>query len=594
MASDTSRPSTNNGGSRPPTSRFVEGSMNDRISAEPPPRFLGPDQLKNFERQFYVEPPDAGSQKTQRRTRRDRPFSESSAPEQANLQEEHIITHRKSTGFFGRVRDALGWGSASRHNNAQKHESARKHSSLQEPLRQQPPLQPPRLDHGLRAVESHPEMYNIPQLANLGGSGPRPTRDEVLQSYNQLMATGFFQSHAIQSTRHAGPGSRGNDRRSAPPVPPMPPMPSIPGSAPCSPDPPPRTSSIDVTARPTVSPCASPKKSSAPAAPRARVASHHRQQRQQHRGRTPSRPEEAAAAAAATLKSMESNQSLRGRKRNRADADDGGAVTPTGSAEAGASEAAVGGSSAPSASSSFAQPLKRVAKKLRKTPASNTAARDAPTPDGIVGLPPSTSVGGTVYQHEKGVRLRSPSPQPAQTPIPATRQRQPSATPRRTFSSSSSSRSDGNRLRKRGKSASLRSRTRSASGAAGAGPDAWDDGAIYQDATATAATDDEDEDDRKARDALSVVPDANRGIPSVPRIPDRYHYYHKPGAPKGRYYREDATDDDRTPRRRYENAGASESAKPRVYMHPNAQLSYVQPDSDAENRGRPWQFGEAL
>ncbi|KAI0154483.1 hypothetical protein GGR52DRAFT_589314, partial [Hypoxylon sp. FL1284] len=129
---------------------------------------------------------------------------------------------------------------------------------------------------------------------------------------------------------------------------------------------------------------------------------------------------------------------------------------------------------------------------------------------------------------------------------------------------------------------------------AGAGPDAWDDGAIYQDATATAATDDEDEDDRKARDALSVVPDANRGIPSVPRIPDRYHYYHKPGAPKGRYYREDATDDDRTPRRRYENAGASESAKPRVYMHPNAQLSYVQPDSDAENRGRPWQFGEAL
>ncbi|KAI4862929.1 hypothetical protein F4820DRAFT_428735 [Hypoxylon rubiginosum] len=545
MASDTSRPSTENGGSRPPTSRFVEGSMNDRVSATPPSQFLGPNQLKDFERQFYTEPPNANPHREQRRARRDRPFSESSVPEQQQQQQqqqansqEHVITHRKSTGFFGRVRDALGWNSASRNNNAQKHESTRKHSSLQEPL-QQPPL-PPRPDH-LRAAKSHSEMYNIPYLPNMNSGGARPSRDEVMQSYSQLMATGFFQSHAIHSTRHAGPGSRGNDRRSAPPVPPMPPMPSIPGSAPCSPAPPPRTSSIDATAASPTSPFTSPQRPAGPAF-RTRVAS------QRHRGRTPSRPE------APVLQSMAPSHSLRGRKRNRADTDDNNA------------EAA-----GVSASSSFAQPLKRVAKKLRKTPSSTP--KDPQTPDGVFRLPPSTSVGGTMYSNEKAVRLRSPSPA---TPIVASPTRrgavphqQQQQAPRRTFSNSS--RGEGNRLRKRVKSVSLRSRT--ASGA-GAGLDTWgraddENSSIYQDATAT-AMDTSDDDGWQVRDALSVVPDANRGIPSVPRIPDCYHYYHKPGAPKGRYCRED-----------------------RIRQDENANLK-PHTRADTENREAQWNFGEAL
>ncbi|KAI1781113.1 hypothetical protein F4818DRAFT_28305 [Hypoxylon cercidicola] len=546
MASDTSRPSTENGGSRPPTSRFVEGSMNDRVSATPPSQFLGPDQLKNFERQFYTEQPNGNSHREQRGMRRDRPFSESSVPEQVNEQQ-HIITHRKSTGFFGRVRDALGWNSVSRNNSAQKHESARKHSSLQEPV-QQPPL-PQRPDH-LRAAKSHSEMYNIPHLPNLDNGGARPSRDEVMQSYNQLMATGFFQSHAIHSTRHAGPGSRGNDRRSAPPVPPMPPpMPSIPGSAPCSPAPPPRTSSIDATAGSPnslyASPYSSPQRPTGPAF-RTRVASHHQ------RGRTPSKSE------VPVLQSMESNYSLRGRKRNRADTED-----------VGSSNVEMAGTST---SSSFAQPLKRVAKKLRKTPSSTI--KDGQTPDGVFRLPPSTSVGGTTYFNERAVRLRSPSPT---TPDVATARRaapqQPQQTPpRRTFSNSS--RGEGNKLRKRGKSASLRSRKASKADA-GAGFNTWDrsddDGDVYQDATATsplAASDD----GLRVRDALSVVPDANRGIPSVPRIPDQYHYYHKPGAPKGRYCREDQGRQD-------ENAKTYTRARARA---------------DMENRDALWNFGEAL
>lgn len=555
--------------------------MNDRVSATPPVQFLEPDQLKNFERQFYTKQSNANPHREQRRARRDRPLSESSVAEQANVQEQHIITHRKSTGFFGRVRDALGWNSSSRNNNAQKHESSRKHSSLQEPL-QQPPL-PQRPDH-LRAAKSHSEMYNLPQLSSLNVSGgARPTRDEVMQSYQELMATGFFQSHAIKSTRHAGPGSRGNDRRAAPPVPPMPPLPTIPGSAPCSPAPPPRTSSIDIAAQSPTSPYTSPQKPTGPSF-RTRAASHHNQRG----GRVPSRSEASfpVPAPAPVLQSMESNHSLRGRKRNRTDTEEMG-------------NSNVDAAGLPT-SSSFAQPLKRVAKKLRKTPSSTAPTRDTPTPDGVLRLPPSTSIGGTLYANEKAVRMRSPSPAIPNVAIAVARrkasqqqqQQKQSQSPRRTFSSSS--RSEGNRLRKRGKSISLRSRTASGARAAADGLDTLDlmddDSDIYQDATATAsstATSDDD-DVFRGRDALSVVPDANRGIPSVPRIPDQYHYFHKPGVPKGRYCREDQ------PHQQYqyrqdENANLK-AHSPAPRHRPTRGYAHA----DVENRGAQWNFGEAM
>ncbi|KAI1107321.1 hypothetical protein F4804DRAFT_297575 [Jackrogersella minutella] len=477
MASDTSRsPSTENGGSRPPTSRFVEGSMNDRVSAAPPAQFLDPEQLKAYERQFYVD--ESKTQSGTHRLRRQRPFSESNAPEQ-----EHIITHRKSTGFFGRVRDALGWSSSRGSNSPHKQDSARKHSSLQET-----PLSP-RSEH-LRAATSHPEMYSMPQLPNFGSGANRPSRDDVLQSYNQLMATGFFQSHAIQSSRHAGPGSR-----SGPPS-----MPTIPGSVPCSPQPPqppPRVSSVDASVAPYSPP--SPTR-----------AGHH--------GRTLARLESSDELTAYVPKNKEFRYaSIRGRKRNRPDADE----IPNAEAHTEVPGA--------SASSSFAQPLKRVAKKLRKMPSS---ARDVEMADAIVGLPPSTSMGGTTYLREKVVRLRSPSPtRPEVSNRRTDYSHHGPQTPRRTFSGSS--RGEGNRLRKRSKSGSLRSRSTSS------GPNSsfetWEmagerlsNDSIRQDSTAMT---DADAARASARsweaNPLSVVPDANRGIPSVPRIPEHYHFYHK-------------------------------------------------------------------
>lgn len=143
--------------------------------------------------------------------------------------------------------------------------------------------------------------------------------------------------------------------------------------------------------------------------------------------------------------------------------------------------------------------------------------------------------------------MRSPSPVPPHINTGSKRANgdHDHRSPRRTFSNSS--RGEGNRLRKRGKSDSLRSRSGSASGAAGF--ETWEmagertstdsnNGSNWQ----VLATDTEPQPRAISREhtPLSVVPDVNRGIPSVPRIPDRYNHYHKP---RGRHQ-----DENRNPR----------------------------------------------
>ncbi|KAI0096467.1 hypothetical protein F4814DRAFT_129506 [Daldinia grandis] len=497
MAFDTSRPSTQNGGSRPPTSRFVEGSMNDRVSAAPPKQFLEPGQLKEYEKQFYGEP--SIFQRDARKTRR--PFSESSMSPRAKLQD-HVITHRKSTGFFGRVRDALGWNSSSSSSSSSrssgsthKMDQVRKHKSLQEPLqRQAPPA--PQPEH-LRAAKSHSEIYNLPHLPNLGNGATRPSREDVLESYNQLMASGFFQSHAIQSTRHAAPGSRSRDRYSTPP------MPSIPGSGPCSPQPPPRTSSIDATKI--------FKAARLPGSPL-------RTSFQGRRIETPE-PEDEPMYIPGAYETR--RPTLRSRKRSRLDTEDPASVEAPGM----------------STSSSFVEPLKRVAKKLRKMP---SPIKDLQTSDSFLQLPPSPTIStrGTSYLKEITVRMRSSSPAPAPVPIlvPVSREmvsrrverieRIEHQHPRRSLSNSSR---DGSRVRKRGKSSSLRSRTSSTES------ENWE---VLGDRSSMEDVQQDEMDIFPTRSRelppLSVVPDANRGIPMVPRIPDQYSY-HKPRV----YYHQD-------------------------------------------------------
>ncbi|KAI0156382.1 hypothetical protein GGR57DRAFT_80156 [Xylariaceae sp. FL1272] len=532
MTFEARRPPTRNGsGSRPPTSRFQEGSMNDRTSAAPPPRFLGPNELRDHESQFY------GDQSEPQWQRRDRPYSTTAHTETVagprasrSSDDRPRLAQKKSSGFFSRVRDALfsrstaqGQPPEQAQGQAQTHkqqEVRKKHSSLQEPI------QPPRPGY-LHTARSQSEI-NIPQIMpQLGSSTDRPSRDDVMASYKELMATGFFQSHAIQSTRHAGPAGA---RQAQAPA-----MPTITGS----PYPPRRVSSVNApTAYEPQSPAmASPQ----PQQPRDRSS----------RGLTRAAPHPLTAAPSIPeLREKGSRYALRGRKRTR-DVDDTPLASPA--------DSVTNTTSNSTSTGYFAQPLKRVAKKLRKMPSSTTPSIDntpsssleiqppAPTapvaPDGVVRLVPSLSSGGTLHQDSRAVRLRSPSPATAEL---LTSDQEAHRKPRRTFSGSLRGRSNANRLAKRASATQV-----NASGYAEPRSSTqkqnvlgqWQRVSLEDALTPNLRSSNEspsrsNESPRRSREIrevkdaqaqktlppmLKVVPDANRGIPSVPLIPERWH-----------------------------------------------------------------------
>ncbi|KAI1185085.1 hypothetical protein F5B17DRAFT_442110 [Nemania serpens] len=456
MASELTRPrppTRTGSGSRPPTSRFQEGSMNDRISAAPPAQFLGPEQLKSYETQFYQEPPMLHE------ARRPRPFSASGQlqataaprhvdggqPPQPQPEQRQTVTHKKSMGFFGRVRDALfhrGGGGGQHGQTLKQQELRRKHSSLQEPLQHPHSLPPPPRPDYLRAERSQSDANMAQMFSGPRGMADRPSREDVVASYNQLMASGFFQSHAIQSTRHAAPTMTATATTKT----------TITTAAPAAaaggrqklvlsmehlaaPRPPDRVSSMHATARsssvspmPVAMPSPKPQDRShrehatvtatatagAPAAPRSSLSSLFR----------PSIPD---------LQTKDSRYGLRGRKRNRED-------TPVTTPEPQASS-----STTTSSTSYFTQPLRRVAKKLREMPSSSfqasnetsgrngiplsrkssyqNAAAGAATPaaaaDEAVHIPPSMISSGPLQPNDRPMRLYSRSPAPPE--IPATR-----------------------------------------------------------------------------------------------------------------------------------------------------------------------------
>ncbi|KAI0974863.1 hypothetical protein F4678DRAFT_353628 [Xylaria arbuscula] len=587
MASELRRPLTRTGsGSRPPTSRFQEGSMNDRISAAPPAQFLGAQQLKEYEDQFLVEPP------TPREARRQRPFSATAIYQHVEIEEpqqEHqqsrqrpAMSHKKSTSFFGRVRDALFHRGGGQHGQATKtQEVRRKHSSLQEPLQHPlpplaPPPPPPRPDYHAGRTQSE---VNIAQMfPNPRGATDRPSREDVLASYNQLVSSGFFQSHAIQSTRHAAPGRQT-------PVLPM----DHPAAAPV-PRAPVRISSITSrsgSASPMPMPMPSPNPQgrssreyaaatmAAPAASRSSLSSLFR----------PSIPD---------LHTKDSWLTLRGRKRTRGDGDE----TPT-------PEPHQTSSTTTGSGGYFAQPLRRVAKKLREMPSSSSQLNSetiknsishpasttttqppshnhqaASSADGVVRLVPSVSFGGSVHPNERPIRLRSPSPEVTMVDERKRSTGRPTATvhekpttkrPRKTFSytltESARGRSrtverergrerDKYRVQRRGSSATRPdsktrgSRTSSAQRSQNNNPlGQWqrvslEDTVIHRDSTDSAWSWGEEKDSshqekrqkehqqhdkvrKTMHSPLQTMPDANHrgvpGVPAVPKAPERWH-----------------------------------------------------------------------
>lgn len=169
---------------RPPSrSRFQEGSMNDRVSATPPVHFIGPEDHDMADRPSVVstirpvsEEVDTPlvpqpSLQAQQPTQRQEPPPQQQQPQ----------PKRGSKQFLGQVwdgvRDVLRIRKDTSAGAAEKRNS--QVSQASSTARPQDPATAP---------------------------DDRPSRDEVYANYQNLVASGFFASHAIQSSRQPFPG----------------------------------------------------------------------------------------------------------------------------------------------------------------------------------------------------------------------------------------------------------------------------------------------------------------------------------------------------------------------------------------------------
>ena len=536
--------------------------MNDRVSTVPPAQFLGPDEIRSYESQFYTsgerERPLSADSELQTQSQSsslpedENPYPDPYPYQQQQYEQEHennpypcepqqgqglhpALAPKKSGGFFGRVRDAFGLrsrgGSVASSFSAslsvtdsrpqsqatslmsqgldhgqgqgqyQDSHARRKHTSMPDPppagtsmitktktatargRQHQYPMQHHRagprsqsqtnvpLMHHLSHQPSgatldaplhhHPSFASMAAATTMGAAPPfpssagdRPSREEILQSYHQLMASGFFKAHAIQSTRQPPPGSRtrpssrhgqqhegGNGGHT--------PLPTIPSVG----------SGLEKE-----------------------LPSPTQQEFRMHELSAASRFKYASAHIAALTKTPEGEQTPKpqpqlrrrhpmvpGRKRSRADLDDGfssqsstrsstesmadanaNGKAPTSAAAATAPRVSV--TSAPEEQNSTTRapsPLKRVAKKIRKMPSSIAAAtastsslfgsasigpeeggeasRPTSPTDGHVRMFPaaaqstsSLAAGNSLHpcttSESRGVRVREPSPAPSFAP----------------------------------------------------------------------------------------------------------------------------------------------------------------------------------
>lgn len=141
-----------------PRSRFAEGSMSDRASAAPPPHFLGPDTRCQSSASLPTFPARSSSSTA---SHCDSEAQPPPRPRSASISEKKGLS-----GLWEGLREKI-WGKK----------------------------RPASFDGG---AVSRPEV----------AGENRPTREEMLASYQELMAAGFFQARAIQGTRQPPPGSR--------------------------------------------------------------------------------------------------------------------------------------------------------------------------------------------------------------------------------------------------------------------------------------------------------------------------------------------------------------------------------------------------
>ncbi|KOS22115.1 hypothetical protein ESCO_001753 [Escovopsis weberi] len=175
-------------------SRFHEGSMNDKVSAVPPVQFLGPEERQALERPLELE----NQHYHQFQQRLLHPLQKAHSQIQIHLQTSslslsqaqthsqmpyHSHSHQKAPSVYRKGGNLIGqvWG------GMRDKLKLRKDSTI--------------------PADDFPKKRDAPETTPKRPDIDRPSREETLAAYQQLMASGFFTQHAIQSTRHARPSS---------------------------------------------------------------------------------------------------------------------------------------------------------------------------------------------------------------------------------------------------------------------------------------------------------------------------------------------------------------------------------------------------
>ncbi|KAH6999793.1 hypothetical protein EDB80DRAFT_619287, partial [Ilyonectria destructans] len=156
-------------------SRFQEGSMNDRTSAAPPVHFLDREQREALERPATRSQP--------------RPVSDDWADKQV-----------KKGRLLGQVWDGVR-GRLGLKREPDEDKGSRKRDRSRKDERDENRRERSRVRSRSRPRGREEKLKEDVQ------KGEMPTREEILANYHHLVASGFFTSHAIQSTRQPPPGT---------------------------------------------------------------------------------------------------------------------------------------------------------------------------------------------------------------------------------------------------------------------------------------------------------------------------------------------------------------------------------------------------
>ncbi|CAI6098606.1 unnamed protein product [Clonostachys chloroleuca] len=150
---------------RPPSrSRFQEGSMNDRTSATPPVHFIGPDERAMLEKPLPALPFSMAQGKP-RPVSYDPAIPLAAAPSPVPTP---VITKRGSKQFLGQMWDGV-MGKLRMRKEAPVEDEAKRRKSEEK------------------------------KTTRKSKEDDRPSREEIFESYNNLVASGFFAAHAIHA-----------------------------------------------------------------------------------------------------------------------------------------------------------------------------------------------------------------------------------------------------------------------------------------------------------------------------------------------------------------------------------------------------------